>query len=173
MRTLKKRRLACSACAAIVWRAMKLPRLTCRKCRNKQTNKRRAGDRAAYNAKNKKWRMANQEKVLAINKRWRDAHPVLAKLYNKRARRNYAAKEKRLNKEVLDSLPCLECGVSHNQDRRLAVIARVLPSESEEIREAWPCFWLEDAGYQRLLRDLKAMGAELRGRLWMPARRAA
>lgn len=93
---------------------------------------------------------------------WQKANPEKTQAYDRNYRRRVATE----TKTILDEMPCLDCGVVHSQEHRFATIRRMLPATIEEIREVWPCFWLEDAGYQQLRRDLKAFGATLNHRTW-------
>lgn len=59
---------------------------------------------------------------------------------------------------------CAQCGYSHAPEDRQAIVRRMLPLETSDIQEALPCFYgtgKNDAGYQRLMRDLRAIRSEV------------
>ena len=57
--------------------------------------------------------------------------------------------------------PCMDCGLPHADERRHAILRRMLPADAWTIRDAYPHFWppSDKAGERRLYRDLNAMGA--------------
>lgn len=166
-------KLATCACGA-QWEVKKLlPHHSCKDCQDK----RRAGWQKSHpdrvKAKNIRWRERHPERARECENAWRRANPEKKRRINRRAYRRYAKKQKLLNKELIASLPCLDCGLSHSAERRQAVIRRMLPATSEDIRESWPCFWQGIAGAARLNRDLRAMGATSRDWVWQLRREAA
>jgi hypothetical protein len=66
---------------------------------------------------------------------------------------------------------CDECGYSHEPAARRAVVLRMLPCTSEELREAHPCWWSGPNGSARLSHDLRGVGAARLDGVW--ARREA
>lgn len=164
---------ATCACGA-KWEVKKLqPHHACSTCQAIRRLAWRKAHPMIFRALHRKWRRENVFKARAAVRKWKAENPERVRFHNKIAKRNYRKKEKLLNERLIAELPCMECGVSHAQERRIAVIRRTMPATVEEIREAWPCFWLEEAGFQRLRRDLKKMGAQKNGRIWQLARQAA
>jgi len=57
---------------------------------------------------------------------------------------------------------CMDCGLSHTPARRQKTLRRLLPATREELMTWHPCWWgVTRTGSQRLLVDLRAVGAEL------------
>lgn len=67
------------------------------------------------------------------------------------------------------ALVCRLCGFSHATEDRLAVLRRMLPCDTEALREAHPCWWGGgdgSAGDRRMYRDLKIVGADRKDGQW-------
>ena len=64
---------------------------------------------------------------------------------------------------------CDDCAQVHDRASRLPALRRMLPARASEILDAYPCRYLNGSatGYRRLLRDLRAMGAELKNGVWL------
>jgi hypothetical protein len=90
---------------------------------------------------------------------------------------------RRLHAEVMAELAqekalpaiCPECCFSHAPEERHAVIRRMLPCSTEDLREAHPCWWSGGAAPEmRMYRDLHIVGAERVDGGWaLPERREA
>jgi hypothetical protein len=88
-----------------------------------------------------------------------------------------ALQVRRLHAEVMRELEaeralprlCRECGFTHAPEDRRAVVLRMLPCTTEELREAHPCWWAGAPGSAKealLYRDLRAAGAEKVDGVW-------
>jgi len=166
-------KIARCSCGA-EWKVKKLmPHHACEDCKAERRKNWQAAHPAVMLACRKAWRQRNLERVRCDVKAWKKAHPDRCRVHDTKAKRKYRKKQRLLNKQLIASLPCLECGVSHSAERRQAVIRRALPATREEIKEAWPCFWRGVSGQARLAMDLKAMGAYSHKWIWQLRREAA
>jgi len=117
-------------------------------------------ERKAYR---REWRSKNKDKRNAWEARYRETHRALVR----KTGREWWRKQANQAKLLILSLPCLECGLFHNEETRLRIIGRLLPCTALDIREAHPCLWpAGDAGRQKLNRDLRKV-ADHNGRDWI------
>jgi len=138
--------------------------VVCSACSKKRDYLKR---RALKIVKQRAWRKAHKNHIRAYFSKWRVEHRQHTRNYNRRWRKE----QKQAVNEVLDSIPCLDCGMHHTEALRERLLRRMLPASSEEIHEAHQCIWgpsgfehRGSAGAQRLRRDLQALGAISIGR---------
>jgi len=117
---------------------------------------------------------AYRERHPELVKKWHDAWLKLNRKHINRLERARRRRERKINATVLRELPCMECGDSHGEARREAILRRMLPASAHEIREAHPCLWgdaseAHSAGERMLYRDLRRAGAMRDGSTWYPA----
>ena len=77
---------------------------------------------------------------------------------------------KKLHKDIMGSLKrpsiCTQCGQSHSEMSRRAILSRVLPAKFEDIVEMYPCLYSNDVGNRRLYRDLHRANATSEDAVW-------
>lgn len=153
-----KKKVQCAHCPRKVWRYRADMDASCTPCRKQHRARWHAVNRAARTEKMAAWYRAHAKAHQAAVAEWRKNHPEDVRRYS----REWWREERRLTRETLADLPCLECGMKHTEERRLSILGRMLPTSAHEIRDAWSCIWglpgEQDAGARRLYRDLEKLG---------------
>lgn len=166
-----KRRAVCSSCAQIVYRVQVKKLVICKRCTASRMRQRA-----------KEYYVEHKLEVLKKTRVYVLANPKKKLRWSAKYRRNHREQirekenqQRKADKDLLAQLPCLDCGMHHNAERRESIVRRMLPAGAVEIHEAWPCIWgpggrenKSTAGAMRLYRDLRAVGAIRSGNTWYP-----
>lgn len=154
------RKVKCSSCAMMIWRAGSGGRPRCTRCKKRIRRASREHFRLTHRAEireyDAKWYHAHKENRSATVARWKLLNPERWAEINRRAAKTYRRKERKENETVLHDLPCMDCGMKHTPEVRQRILRRMINCPNEEIREAWPCVW---TNYRTLYRDREMIGS--------------
>lgn len=154
-----KRRMRCSFCHRMPWRSQPRAVVRCQTC--KLAYEKEHAKTKDRSAEKKRWYEEHKELTIARSRAFKKKNLARVQKQEKARHRKYRLRLKAAA-DVVDSYAC--CGSPHTEERRLAIIRRILPASTHEIREAWSCIWglpFDDKspGARRLYRDLQKLGA--------------